>query len=163
MSRNFSTNFKTNLNLVTAKDLPIIALEITHPNLSQPVRIVNDAKDLQSLNNTYIACPFSMSILSDSDKERPKAVLSISNIGREMTRWIEQTQGGVGTEIKIKILRRDEPDNIEYEVTLSFTEITVTTQSIAGVLGFENLYRKTAINKFFTSKVAAGLHNSSLG
>ncbi len=162
MPRSLSPQFKTNLNLMSGSGYPIILLEIDHDGLTEKVRLAGDNKDVTSGGLSYMSCPFNVSILSDSDKERPKATLEIDNVGRSLTRWVEQTQGGRGVRVTMSVVRSDDPDAVEYKVTLSFNELVVTATKITGSLGFENYYRLQAINKIYSPRSAPGLHNASL-
>lgn len=59
----------------------LVFVQIEHPRLSEPIRIVRDAPDLFYVwgGHTWVGMPFGMSIMSDGDG-RPETVLRIPNV-----------------------------------------------------------------------------------
>jgi Domain of unknown function (DUF1833) len=157
MARNYSANFKSTLAEVNAPESPLILLEIDHPELSQPVRVVNDSDDVNSNGNLYIAFPFRCVLPDDFESQIPKARLSIANVGRELMYWIETTAGGQGSTCTFKQILRSNPNLIEWEITMNLYNVNVTMQEISAELGFENLFSKPAISRQYRPDTASGL------
>lgn len=109
MSRQYTPRARRNLLATSAEADLVIALEITHEDLEVPVRVVNDTQDLvitvagdpypEAI--TFVACPFDITLPDDVDQQIPRARLSVDNIGRELTQWLEYSRGGKGAKVRI--------------------------------------------------------------
>ena len=51
--RTYSRSSQEKMN-ATGGEAPVLLLEITHPDLSAPIRVVNDNQDLTSNGNTFV-------------------------------------------------------------------------------------------------------------
>jgi hypothetical protein len=157
MARNFSQGFKLNLTSISPEENILYALEINHKALATPIRVVNDTLDLISNGETYLACGFNISLLSDSEKELPKARISVTTIKNDLQHFIESSNGAQEATITIKLLRRSEPDTIEHELTCDLLNLSVDYFTVTGTLGFDNILGRDAINVNYSSKESPGL------
>lgn len=146
MTRAYSPQFKSTLAAVSPAEAPFVLLEISHPLLTVPVRVINDTQDLVSNGNTYIACPFRPIMPDDYEGQAPKARLAVDNVGRDLMYWIEQSSGGQGSSAKFMQVMRSNPDHIEWQITMNLYNVNVTMQEITAELGFQNLFAKPAIS-----------------
>lgn len=156
MSRNISTNYREQVN-PTAGVEPVYLLEITHPQLSQPIRVVNDNQDLVSQGNTYTAFAFRISLPDDISKQMPSVPLMIDNIGREMTQWLEASSGGKGAQVTIKQVMRNAPDVIEMSYTFTLLHVAQNMLTITGQLGYENLLNQPCLTATYTPDTAPAI------
>lgn len=145
MARGYSAAYKSTLAQVSAPEAGLILLELTHPSLSEPVRIVNDVVDLVSNGHTYIGLPFKCVLPDDFDGQLPKAQLTIDNVGKELMAWIETTSGGNGSIVVFSQVMRSRPDQVEWSITMNLYNVHVTMQDITAELGFQNLFSKPAV------------------
>ena len=157
MAKPYSPEYKSTLAQVSAPEAPFIMLEIDHPDLVEPIRIINDTQELTSNGNVYIACPFRCILPDDYENQLPKARLAVDNIGRELMYWIETTAGGNGSTVRFMQIMRSRPDQIEWEITMSLYNVQATMQEISAELGFENLFSKPAINIQYRPTNSPGL------
>jgi len=157
MAKPYSPEYKSTLAKVSAPEAPFIMLEIDHPDLVEPIRIINDTQELTSNGNVYIACPFRCILPDDYENQLPKARLAVDNIGRELMYWIETTAGGNGSTVRFMQIMRSRPDQIEWEITMSLYNVQATMQEISAELGFENLFSKPAINIQYRPTNSPGL------
>lgn len=138
----------------------LVALEITHPDLAAPVRVVNDSQSLLVTINVggvatqveFVACPFDITFPDDVDQQIPKATLSVSNIGRELTQWLEVSRGGRGAQVRILQCLRSYAESYtptidintwnpwEMDIKLDMSGITIDNQVVSAELG----YKRTA-------------------
>lgn len=146
MAQPYSNAYKSTLAQVSAPEAPYILLEINHPELATPIRLINDTLDLTSNNNLYLACPFRFVLPDDFENQLPKARLAVDNIGRDLMFWVETTAGGNGSQVTFSQIMRSRPDQIEWSITMSLYNVQATMFEVSGELGFENLFSKTAIN-----------------
>lgn len=157
MAKNYSTNFKSTLAEVNAPESPLILLEINHPDLTTPVRIVNDSVDVTSNGNLYLAFPFRCVLPDDFENQIPKARLSVVNIGRELMYWIETTSGGQGSSCTFKQILRSNPNLIEWEISMNLYNVQVTMNEITAELGYENLFSRPAVSRQYRPNNSSGL------
>ena len=157
MAREYTDAFKSTLAEVSAEESPLILLEIDHPDLTQPVRVVNDMTDVTSNGDIYIAFPFRCVLPDDFENQLPKARLSIDNVSRDLMFWIETTGGGQGSTATFKQIMRSNPNLIEWQIQMSLFNVTVNMQEISAELGFENLFGKPAVTFKYRPENSPGL------
>lgn len=155
MSR--STRFKAAANALDGA-APLILLEIIHPSLPQPVRVVNDVQDVASKGNVYTACPFRVAFPDDSDGKYPEAKLQIDNIGRELTYWLENSQGGAGAQCRLIQILRDYPDDWEADYLLDMRSIGVDQLVVTASLSYKNVFDLPAVGIQYRAEVLPELH-----
>jgi len=157
MPKEYSAQYKSTLAEVSAEESPLILLEIDHPELTQPVRVVNDMTDVTSNGDIYIAFPFRCVLPDDFENQLPKARLSIDNVSRDLMFWIETTGGGQGSTATFKQIMRSNPNLIEWQIQMSLFNVTVNMQEISAELGFENLFGKPAVTFKYRPENSPGL------
>ncbi|WP_336235752.1 DUF1833 family protein [Achromobacter dolens] len=145
MSRSLSTAAARNIMATSADEPLLAAIEITHPELEVPARFVNDTKDITIEGNTFFACRFDLTLPDDQDQKVPQARLEVDNIGRELTQWLEQSQGGKGAKCRMLMVLRSNPDNLEFDMTLDLTGLEITNFRVSGDLGFKNTLMQSAV------------------
>ena len=145
MPRNYSLTARRRLSEVSAAEQPLVLLEISHADLPQPVRVVGDTQDLVSGANTYVAMAFRLVLPDEVRGQQPRARLAVDNVGRELMEWIESSAGGRGAQVRIMMVLRSAPNNIEWEITLELSNISVTPQEVSGELGFPRLLDVPAV------------------
>lgn len=155
--REFTQNARENLLAVSANQPFLILLEITHPALSVPIRIVDDVQNVTSNGDEYTALPFRVSLPDDLSGQMPQATLEVDNVGQELTTWLEVSGGGQGAKCRIMQILRSEPDVIELDITLDLTQLSINNEVVTGKLGFVNILGKTAVVVTFTPTTAPGL------
>ena len=74
----------------------IYALEITHDDLTQPIRVVADTVRHTVEANEYIPLAFRAEIPQDKEGEIRQARLRVDNVGGELMHWINVSKGGRG-------------------------------------------------------------------
>lgn len=155
--REYSSAARENL-LATSADEPfLVLLEITHADLAVPVRVVNDVQAITSNGAEFIGCPFDITLPDDVSGQMPQATLSIDNIGRDLTEWLEYSRGGQGARCRIMQVMRSDPDLIEFDMTLDLTNMVISNTKVTGILGFENILNRAGTIPTFTPKTAPGL------
>lgn len=141
----YSTPARRNL-LATSADEPMLELlEITHPDLAVPIRVVNDVQNITVLGNEYIACPFTLTRPDDVDQQTPTAKVSVDNIGRELTTWLEQSNGGKGARCRVMAVLRSTPDILEFDMTMDLSGLSINNLTVDGALGFQNTLMQPAV------------------
>lgn len=157
MPRNYSPQFKSTLAEVSAEEAPLYLLEISHPALTSPVRVVNDLQDVTSNGNPFIACPFRYVLPDDFEGQLPKARLAVDNVGRDLMYWIETTGGGHGSTVNMMQIMRSRPDVVEWSINMNLYNVVCTMKEITAELGFDNLFAKPAISLQYRPDTAPGV------
>lgn len=179
----------------TASPEPLLMLlEITHPDLEVPVRVVADTQDLSTVENvggvavgkTFIACPFTLALPDDVDQQMPTAALTVDNIGRDLTTWLEYSRGGAGAKCRtLQALRSVIADVTPgdfggyasdyfaaadyvgggdistwkpwgYDLTLDMSGMKIDNQHVTATLGFESTLGQASVTMRFDPVTAPG-------
>lgn len=157
MTRSLSTAAARNV-LATSADEPLLAaIEITHPDLEVPARFVNDTADITIEDNTFFACRFDLTLPDDQDEQVPQARLEVDNIGRELTQWLEESQGGKGAKCRMLMVLRSNPGNLEFDMTLDLTGLEITNFRVSGDLGFKNTLMQSAVAVRYDPSTSPGI------
>jgi hypothetical protein len=153
-----SDRYKRALGAVSSSDLAVVLLEISHPDMPTPARVVRDAQDLVSGGNTFVACAFDFTMPDDRGSQAPRAQIVIDNIGRELMDWIEASSGGRGAEVRMMVVLRATPDVIEADYRLGLLGLKVDQSKVSGDLGYGNLLDLPAVAVRYDPATAPGLY-----
>ena len=138
-------------------DRLLTALEISHPAIAQPVRVINDTIGRSIEGNDYVALRFDARLADDIAGQAPQAELAIDNVGRALTQWIEATGGGVGASVRVmQVLDIDDPP-VEWEVTLDVAGMAVDQERVTARLGFDPLLGRAAVTLRHDPQTSPGL------
>ncbi len=138
-------------------DRVLTALEIRHPAIVEPVRVVNHTEDLTIDGERYVALRFGARFADDVEGRVPRAELVIDNIGRELTQWIEAAQGGVGATVRIMQVLADKPTTPEWEMTTDIAHIRLDQERVVARLGFDPLLGRAAVTLRHDPQTSPGL------
>lgn len=150
-----SDRYKRALGAVSSSDLAVVLLEITHPDMPSPARVVRDTQDLVSNGNVFLACGFDFT-LPDDGVSTPRAALVVDNVGRELMSWIEASKGGRGAEVRLMVVLRATPDVIEADYNLGLERIVVDQAKVNGDLGYGNLLDLPAVAVRYDPRTSPG-------
>ena len=84
MPRVISTDLRRALEEPRSNEYIVILLEITHPQISQPIRVANDVVDYRYDSNLYIGFPFIIEVVTDNERV-PRGQLSIQNVDQRIS------------------------------------------------------------------------------
>jgi hypothetical protein len=158
MAKTYTSSFQKTINSVSAAEFPLVLLQIDRADLAQPIRLVNDPTDLVHSGNTYIGCPFNITLPDDPESGVPQAELSIMNVGRELTTWIENADWSKETTCTLTQVMRSAPNVAEWAITLQMSDISMSSTWITAKLGFEELFSAPAVTLKYSPVVAPGLY-----
>lgn len=155
--RNYSAHYKGTIAQVNAAEAPLLLLEIDHPALSQPVRVVNDTQDITSNGHLFTACAFRVDLPDDLENQLPKARLAVDNVGRDLVYWIETSAGAPGSTCRIMQVLRTAADTVEWEITLDLSNPSLNAMEVSSDLVVENLFSAPAVTLQFRPETAPGV------
>jgi len=156
MPSRYSQRARTNLNATSAIEPLLVLLEIAHPLLAEPVRVVDDTQDITVEGHLFQSCGFRVGKADDVDGQAPRAQLEVDNIGRELTTWLEQSGGGVGATARMMEVMRSTPDIVEFDVTFDMTSISVNQTAVSAQLGFDDILNQPAVTVRYDPLTAPG-------
>ena len=156
MPRTYSSNFKEKTGSTSGEE-PVHLIEITHAQLAQPVRLCNDTQDLTSNGNTFTALPFRIALPDDFARKSPEARLSIDNVGRELTQWLDGSNGGRGARVRIMQVMRNAPNVLELDITCDLLDVRQNVLEVSGRLGYENILDIPALPETYRPENTPGL------
>ena len=79
----------------------VFALEIEHPDISEPVRVVADTAEHTVEGNTFVPLAFHARVPQSREGEVRNAVLRIDNVGEELMEWVDASDGGRGASMRV--------------------------------------------------------------
>ena len=137
-------------------DVILTALEITHPDVTDPVRVVNDAVNRTIEGNTYTALRFQPRLVNDPESGIPRAEIAIDNVGRALTQWVERSEGGAGAQCRVLQVIAGE-DTPQYDVSLGVQAMPVRNSEVRVVLGHADLFGRRAVRLRHDPETSPGL------
>ncbi len=140
---------------------PRYALEITHPDIDEPVRVVGDNAEHMIEGNRYLALAFRAQPPQFKEGEIPRATLEIDNVGRELTQWVETTGGGRGAKMRVMMVHKDPTaaqSHIAWELPALAVGVTELTNEVVSVqLVYRSGKSRPGIKMRHTPTVSPGL------
>lgn len=152
-----SERYKRALGAVSSSDVAVVLLEISHPDMPEPARVVRDTQALVSNGNMFIATGFDFTFPDDRGGQAARAELVVDNVGEELMSWIEASKGGRGAEVRLMVVLRATPDVIEADYRLGLERIVVDQWKVAGELGYGNLLDLPAVAVRYDPSTAPGI------
>lgn len=126
------------------RDVILDALDVAHPDLTAPVRVVRDTVAHIIGGHRYAPIPFAARLVEDSAGEAPQAEIAIDHVGETLTQWIERSNGGVGATVRImQVLAAT--GAVEWEVTLDVLGVSLDQRSVRVRLGYDPLLNRAAV------------------
>lgn len=115
----------------------VTALEIMHPDVATLLRVVDATEEMVIEGETWVPLRFDARLAGDDDSRAPQAEIAMDNVGREVTRWIDEANGGHGATVRIMQLPGLAGAAVEWEMTLDVTSIRIDSERIVARLGFD--------------------------
>lgn len=137
-------------------DVTLTALEITHPDVADPVRVVNDTVSRTIEGDTYVPLRFQARLVSDPESGLPRAELVVNNVGRALTQWVERSEGGAGAQCRVLQVIAGE-DTPQYDVSLGVQAMPVRNSEVRVVLGHADLFGRRAVRLRHDPETSPGL------
>ena len=135
----------------------LTALEIRHPAVAAPVRVINDSEERRIEGSRYIALRFDARLADDVEGQAPQAELGIDNVGRELTQWIEAAGGGTGATVRVmQVLDIPDPE-VEWELTMDVAGMQLDAERVTARLGFDPLLGRAAVTLRHDPQTSPGL------
>lgn len=142
MPLSISTDAISEKNKLANSDPWILLLEIIYPN-ETPVRVAWNTENVVWDGVTWYAVPFELGDMEESrEAEVPTVDLTIVDIERRITPYIDDYNGGVGATVYVRVVHSAHLDNTDAELEEKFEIRSVNIDhrnAINFSLGSENL------------------------
>lgn len=135
----------------------VTALEITHPDAAAPLRVVDATEEMEIESSRYIPLRFEAQLAADDDSRAPRVEISMDNVGREATRWIDAAGGAQGAQCRIMQLPGHEDGEVEWEMTLDALSLSSDDDRLVLRLGFENGIGQPAVSRRHDPQTTPGI------
>jgi hypothetical protein len=114
MSRTLSTTTIAAITAQQTNQVLLLALEIDHADLADPIRIVNNNENVTYDGETYSAFPFELNLPIDSDDRPASMSFTISNIDRSIVELIRSID--TKATVIVRVLLYGSPCTLESEL-----------------------------------------------
>jgi hypothetical protein len=134
----------------------LVLLEIDHPLLAQPIRVVNDMVDILSNGDLYQAFPFDIRLPTEVTSRNAQATLIISAVDQQIINAIRSIDSPP-TVIASVILASD-PDTVDrgpFEMTVS--SVTADAAQVTMTLIYDQIFYNRCPSATFSSADFPGL------
>jgi hypothetical protein len=154
----YSANARRQINSTAAKELPVFLLEINHADLPDPIRVVNYSEGINHLGNVFSYVPYEITPPGDYSQGLPRATLSVDNVGRELTDWLENSGGGRGATVHLIQVLPSDPDTVEWDLTMNLENIGLDFMRVSGDMAWKDLLNLPGVAMNFNPDNAPGLY-----
>lgn len=111
--RSTSLTFRQAINAQETPEAALILLTLDHADLTSPIRVTSDAVNTVSNGQTFIPCPFRITLPDDTEEHVTQARLTIDNVDREIVLALRKINSPLS--ITIQVVLGSDPDTIEAE------------------------------------------------
>lgn len=126
-------------------------VELSHPALTQTVRVVNDYQSLTHAGNVYLPGGFQLQLPEQGDGIQGRARLQIENVDRAIGEALEAAREPAL--VTLRAVLASQPDTIEEEYPdFDLVEATWDAGSIEGDLAYQDLEAQSFGDLFLPSR-----------
>lgn len=138
MSRSLSSIARRAVNASETGEAFLLLLTISHDELPEPIRVVNNTEDIVSRGETYQGCPFEFELPGD-DAERVESVqIAVDNVDRRIVDALRQISGA--PKVDLEVILASEPDVVEAgPFSMTFVSAEWDAIVVSAQLGYEDV------------------------
>lgn len=111
MARTLSPFAKREVMQLNSDNACLDLLTISHADLAQPIRLVNNNEDVVSNGNTYTAFNFAVSMPPEDPEKEPSITLTVGNVDRAITDALMSISSPAN--VKVETVLSSDPDTVE--------------------------------------------------
>lgn len=130
-------------NKIASPNPWLITLDVTWPN-DDISRFVRNTENITFQSNVYTAIPFEVDVQSENSKgQMSQLSLRISNIGKAVTSYLEQTGGAIGSRVVVRLINANllAENYADLELTYDVMNTSLNNQWAVFTLGCPNPLR----------------------
>ena len=107
-------------NKIASSGAWLVLLEIfVNPEIV--IRVVHNNEDITWNGQQWSGFPFELGDVSEDGKELPKVTLKVSNITGIIQQYLEETNGGVGATVILRVVHSEHLDQVKPEIEETFS------------------------------------------
>lgn len=156
MSRNLTSATLAAIYADSTDKVFLHLLTIDHPDLSAPVRLVNNTEDITSNGDVYTAFPFQAVIPPEVEGELPRVQLVIDNVSQLLIADIRSIQSPPPT-ITLDLIVADSPDTIEATFDFTLKAVDYDAFTIQAQIAYEDILSEPFPAQRFTPTTFPGM------
>lgn len=107
-----STTLISAANAAQTGEVFLVLLVIDHPQLTEPVRLVNNTENVVSNGKTYVGFPFEFTLFNEDD-QTPRAQLRVQNVDRRIGEVVRSLRSVAS--VAISLVLASDPDTVELD------------------------------------------------
>lgn len=131
-------------------------LSISHPDLAEPILVVNDGQNCVSNGGTYLAFPFTIDFPPADPDQAPQVRLVVDNVDQSIIVGIRQLSSA--PTISLSVVLSDTPDTIEAgPFNMTLRQAVYDSLTIEGTLNFEDILNEPYPGDAYTPANFPGL------
>lgn len=143
--RNVSAALKKAVYSSETGEAFIILLEITSPEITDPIRVTSDAVDTNHQGNNYVRFPFQVTLHDENEDQVPRVRLTIDGVDQRVAEAVRRLTEP--PDVTQKVVLSSDPDTVELgPITFKLRNITVKKRTVTG-----QLTKKDILNAPFPS------------
>lgn len=145
------------INATDSDEVVLHLLIIDHADLPEPIRVVNNTENVTHQGNEYIGVPFAITLPDQQEQGASKASITVDNVGRTLTDWLEVSSGGVGATVEIIEIISSDPDHVQANFKLNLSDVNMTVSEVSGTLSYTDIFNKPGIVLTYSPAVTPGV------
>lgn len=139
-----------------ADDCFLVLLTISHPDMPQPIRLVNNTEDVVSNGETYSAFPFKITLPADDGEKMHEVPIELDNASLELIETLRSITDPL--DVNLKMILGSIPDDIQMEMgELKIGSIIYNKDRITGKMYQDNFMNSALTSEKYTPKNFPGL------
>ena len=143
------------VNAEQTDEVWLVLLEITHPSLVTPIRVVNNTQPIVSNGNTYLASAFNLT-LPDDVQGLSFVEIEIDNVDRVIVDTIRAL--ATPPSVSLFVVLADTPDSIEFGPhQMKLSDVDYNASTVKGTLIYEDLLNEPFPGRSFDKSRYPGL------
>lgn len=155
--RQVSPNMVEAITAPETSEVFLYLLEITHEDLTTPLRVVNNYENIVSNGNTYLGTSFSFTPPTMNNGTMTPAKLTIDNTDRRITEIIRSiTSAAI---VNASVIMVSDPDTIEFgPLELTLKDVQYNVDTVVGTLYKEMYLDEGVSNIVMDNQLFPGLN-----
>jgi hypothetical protein len=152
----YSSTFVEALVSQNTDEVFLFLLTLSHPDLSTPIRVVNNVENITSRSLVYQAFPFELILPQDDGDSLPQVVITLSNVSLEFIDEIRALNGAL--DVKLEVILASSPNTVEMSIDgMKTYTISYDTQSIQATCQVEDVLNMSFPNELYMPSNFPGL------
>ena len=133
-----SDAFTREVYAAVTDDVLLVLLTISHPDLTDDIRVVNNTENITSSGDEYLAVGFDIQLPDDEAKREPRATIRIDGVAQELTAHLRSVNSAVA--VSFGVIRAATPDVIERTYPgFKLRNVEIDALTVSGELTLDDL------------------------